>query len=126
MMEAVDALRAADRAACAAAKIKVEVGRWLLVAGCHRSIEAAAAFVRAHPKAPAEALYLTLRRDKRMPWTELAPAARVSLEVFRATLLVLDTLVEPVYVVTRRARHERLAEREDGRLPGMSDRERLR
>lgn len=86
-MKTNENVKSADRAANAVAGKQ----GWLHDIGVPGGLEVAAFFVRRHPDAPAEALWLTMRRDP-VAWRDLQPRKRVAVEVFRAVLLLLDRL----------------------------------
>ncbi len=94
-----EAQRAAHRAANAVMMLPRQQS-WLCQAlgwppECHADlVSQAAEHVRAHPDAPAEALYLELRGEKTGPWSEAKPHVRAAFEVFRGSLLACDKLVE--------------------------------
>lgn len=113
-------LEAAGRAATAAQYAVGAKGRnWCDVLKARP--EVLAAFVAAHPEAPAEALYLASQPKR--PWAEAGAPLRVAVETFRATYLALVTLLEaapepPVPPAGGR----RFGKRTFGKVPGLKDR----
>ena len=88
------AVASADRAANAAGNFSNKPGRtWLNEIAAGGRLDDAAAFVRAHPDAPAEAVFLAVRRED-IAWRDLQAQKRVAVEVFRATLLVCDKMID--------------------------------
>jgi hypothetical protein len=88
-MTPLDIARAAERAANACGGCGKN--GFLAEIGAPGALDAAAAHVRAHPDAPAEALFLALTREP-VTWRELMARKRVAVEIFRASLLVMDRL----------------------------------
>lgn len=88
-MTPLEIAKAADRAACVCGGSGK--GGWLADIGAAGDVAAAAAAVRRFPDAPAEALFLTLTREP-VAWRDLQARKRVAVEIFRATLLVMDRL----------------------------------
>lgn len=121
-----EALEAADRAANAAGRCRPKEGGWLAECGCRVDLVEAARFVRGHVLAPAEAVYLHLRRDQGIAWGDLEARKRVAVEVFRGCLVVLDRLVEAPIATVARPASDWLGEGIGERDPGIDDKEVLR
>lgn len=127
-MTPADAVAAAERAANATCRSGPKDGGFLGLLGCGGRIAMAAEFVRANPDAAAEAVFLTVRRDRALAWRDLEARKRAAVEVFRATLLICDRLVPPApAVVQRPAADSYLLDSDCGELiPDMAEQERLR
>jgi hypothetical protein len=124
MITSEQRLEAANRAATAAQFAIEPKGRnWAEALKTKPDI--LAAFVSAHPTAPAEALYLSTKPKK--PWTEAGAALRVALETFRATFLALCVLLEAEPEPERvHAAPRAFGKRTFGKVAGMRDRETFR
>lgn len=115
------AIAAADRAAQAAGNFGGKRG-WLDEIGAAGRLGEAVAFVRGNRDAPAEALYLTVRREP-VAWADLRPQKRVAVEVFRATLCACDMLVPAAAPVVAPAARGHLVEPAIERGAGFGERE---
>lgn len=86
----INPVEVATRAANAVSRSK---GGWLADIDAEGRGQRAAEFVLSHQDAPAEAVFLEVSKAG-VPWTEIAPVKRVAVEVFRATLLIAQRLVD--------------------------------
>lgn len=84
-------------------------------------VEHCVAFVRSQKDAPAEALYIEMRKAGCPEWAEAKPLVRATVEVFVGTLRACDQLViAPPVAATRRGGY--LLEQDDDMASGMDER----